>query len=240
LGGSETALAMRIGGSDEGAEQRMRFHRFGLELGMELAAEEPGMIGDFADLHVGSVGRLAGDTKSRGLQRFLVLAVEFEAVAVTLADLARSVSLPGEAAFGQDARPRAQTHGAAELVDTFQFAEFEDDAMRCGGIEFGGIGAIESSPVPGELDHQGLHTEADAEVGNLMFASETNGANHAFDAALAKAAGNQDAVVAFQLPLPIVSLPPLGFNPVDLKLQAVSQRAMDQRFFQALIGILVL
>ena len=63
--------------------------RLGLELGMELAAQVPGMVGELADLDVGAVGRLAGDAQAGGLQAVLVLAVEFVAVPVALADFAR-------------------------------------------------------------------------------------------------------------------------------------------------------
>ena len=52
------------GRADEGDEQRVRLQRLRLELGMELAAEEPGMVGDLADLDVRAVGRLAGDAQA--------------------------------------------------------------------------------------------------------------------------------------------------------------------------------
>ena len=48
-------VAMLVGGADERLEQRMRLHRLRFELGMELAAEKPGMVGDLADLDVRAV-----------------------------------------------------------------------------------------------------------------------------------------------------------------------------------------
>jgi hypothetical protein len=42
----------------ERPEQRMRFQGFRFELGMELAPQEPGMIGELANLDVDAVGSL--------------------------------------------------------------------------------------------------------------------------------------------------------------------------------------
>ena len=47
-------FAMLVGGADERSEQRMRLQRLRFELRMELAAQEPGMIRDLADLDVTS------------------------------------------------------------------------------------------------------------------------------------------------------------------------------------------
>ena len=48
----------------EGGEERMRLERLGLEFGVELAAEEPGMVGSFDDFDVIFVGRAAGDAQA--------------------------------------------------------------------------------------------------------------------------------------------------------------------------------
>ena len=50
-----------IAGGDEVAEEWVRLERLGLELGMELAAQEEGVAGDLDDLDVGGVGSCAGE-----------------------------------------------------------------------------------------------------------------------------------------------------------------------------------
>src|SRR5436305_1177322 len=87
FGSFQAAFAVFISCANEGPEQRMRLHRLGFELGMELAAQEPGMIGDFTDFDVGAVGSFTGDAQARGLERVLVFAVELKAVAMPFADL---------------------------------------------------------------------------------------------------------------------------------------------------------
>ena len=87
---------MLDGGTDEGGEERMRFERLGLEFRMELAAEEPWMIGSFDDLDVVFVGSAAGDAKAGAGENFLVVAIEFVAMPMTLADFELAVSAIGE------------------------------------------------------------------------------------------------------------------------------------------------
>src|ERR1017187_9088185 len=66
-----------VGGPDERRKQRMRMHRLGLELRVELAAPVPRMPRDFADLHVGLVRRLPRNPQPGRRQDLFVLAVEF-------------------------------------------------------------------------------------------------------------------------------------------------------------------
>ena len=86
LAGLASAMLQRR--ADESAEQRMRLERLGLELGMELAAQIPGMVRQLADLDVNAVGSFAGQPQAVLLQHGLVFAVEFVAMAVALADFA--------------------------------------------------------------------------------------------------------------------------------------------------------
>src|ERR1035437_5324234 len=93
-----------IGGADKRLEEGMRLHRLGLELGMELAAEIPRMIGDLADLDIGLVRRLARDAQPRGFQPVFVFPVELIAVPVALVDPARAIGAVRETVLGQPAR----------------------------------------------------------------------------------------------------------------------------------------
>src|SRR5690242_15587689 len=55
--------------SDKGLEQRMGLQRTRLELRMELAAKEPGMIANLDDFHVRAVRGFRGDFEPVGHQR---------------------------------------------------------------------------------------------------------------------------------------------------------------------------
>ena len=119
--------------------------------------------------------------------------------------------------------------------------------MRCcdGGIELAGVGVFEAADVAGELDAGGLHAEADAEVGDLLFAGVADGVQHAFDAALAEAAGDEDAVEAFKLGLVAAVVgsfrfEAFGFNPGDLELEVLRDCAVGEGFFEGLVAVFVL
>ena len=115
----------------------MRLQRLGFELGMELAAEIPGMAGQFADFDVNSVRSFTGEPQAVLLEHRFVFAIELVAMTVPFTDLARSIGRPGEAVLGQQAGVRAQAHGAAQLIDALQLTQFVDDAIGRGGIELG-------------------------------------------------------------------------------------------------------
>ena len=53
-------LTVRVGGSNERPEQRMRLKRLRLELRVELATEIPRMIRDLTDLDIRAVHALPG------------------------------------------------------------------------------------------------------------------------------------------------------------------------------------
>ena len=56
VGLGEAFGAVLIAGVNEAEEEWVRLQGLGLELGMELAAEEIGVVGQFDDLDVGPVG----------------------------------------------------------------------------------------------------------------------------------------------------------------------------------------
>src|SRR6185437_16301675 len=85
--------------ADECAEQLMRLHRFRFELRVELAAEEPGMIRDLADLDVGPIRRLAGESQAVLSKNLLVLTIELITVPVAFANRRNAVRLAREAAL---------------------------------------------------------------------------------------------------------------------------------------------
>ena len=113
--------------------------------------------------------------------------------------------------------------------------------IRCGArlVEFGGVGALEPADVAGELDRRPLHAVADAEVGDAVAAGELGGAHHAAGAAVAEAAGHQDAGRAFEQPAAGLGFERLGLDPLDVDLQPVRESAVVQRLVEALVGVLV-
>src|SRR5262249_5948370 len=143
----------------------MWLQRLRLELGVELAAEEVRMIRELNDLDVGAVRRAAGDPHAAADQHRFVLAVELVAMAMALADLERAVGLRGLAVGLELAGPRAQAHGAAQLVNAAQLAQLVNDAVRRRGVELAGVGVGQTADVASKLDARRLHAQADPEVG---------------------------------------------------------------------------
>src|SRR5450631_2525175 len=139
-------------------------------------------------------------------------------MAVPLANVARAVSFLRHAALRQVARPGPQPHGAPQIVDALQLAQLIDHAVRRARIEFGRIRRLQPANVARELDHHGLHAQANTEIGDLAFARIADRVQHAVYAALAEAARHQDAIVAIQLPFPPRPVHALVLDPDDVHL----------------------
>ena len=77
------------------------------------------------------------------------------------------------------------------------------------------VGVRQADHVAGELDDRALQAEADAEERHLPFAGKADGLDLAVDAAVAEAAGHQDAVAAAQHALGPFALDFLGFQLAD-------------------------
>ena len=131
-----TGAAIFEAGTDEGSEEGVRGERLGFEFGVKLAADEPGVIGHFNDFDVDAVGRATGDAEAGARQSGFVFTIEFVAVAVALGDFEGAVGFGCEGAGLEFAGPRAQAHRAAHFVHAEKLAQFVNDAIRGGWIEF--------------------------------------------------------------------------------------------------------
>src|SRR5207253_11433812 len=97
---------------------------------MKLATEEPRMIvsGQLNDLDKLLVARRPTENQPALLERFAKRRIEFITMPVPLADFFRTfIYFPSERTFSQQARPRAHTHCASELLHANQIAPFESD-----------------------------------------------------------------------------------------------------------------
>ena len=99
--------------------------------------------------------------------------------------------------------------------------------------------SADSGLVPSRLDASHLHTEADAEEGNLPFASEFHGCNLALAATLPESSRNEDSVQRLELgrDFGVGMLEEFGIEPLDRDLGAVGDAAVDQRLAEALVSV---
>ena len=185
---------MLVRRADERLEQRMRLERLGLEFRMELAADEIRMTGDFDDFDVRSVRRRAGDLQAAGNHRVFVLAVEFVAMAVALADFELAVYLVGEVRARSCKARRPGAWCRRVLPRRAVRAAYRSRGARSPD-------RTRWSPLPpirnvaGILDAGGLRAETDPEIGNFL-ARVMDGVQHSYDAAFPESSGNQHAIVS--------------------------------------------
>ena len=138
---------------DKGPEERVGDQGFGLELRMELATDEPGMIHYFHHFREAVVRGVSHDPHAIGSQRLLIFPVEFVTVAVALRDLGLTIGLNRPRVGIEDAGLGSQAHGADQIIDASQFPQLVDDTMGCGGIELGTMGLFQAASVAGKFNH---------------------------------------------------------------------------------------
>ena len=107
-----------------------------------------------------------------------------------------------------------------------------------GRAELGRVCILDAGERARRLDDGHLHAEADAEIRHLALAGEAGRPDLALGAALAEAAGHQDAVNALQKRRRILALEDLALDPVEVDLDLVGDAAVVQRLDERLVGVL--
>ncbi len=233
---------------DEGVEERMAVPRGGLELGVELHADEPRMhlarqLDDLGELFA---LRERGDDEARAAELVEVVHVRLVAVAVALGDNV-AVDLVRQRARGDVGALRAQAHGAAQVgglaarldgaVGILPLGDQRDHGVRRGGVELSAVGVLEARHMACVLDGGHLHAQADAQVGYLLLAGVARRADLAFHAARAEAAGHEDGVVPGQLLGRVGRADGLGIDVLDLHAHVVLHPRVAQRLVHRLVAV---
>ena len=202
-----------------------------LELRVELCTQMEVAAGQLHSLHQMTVRACAGNDQPGVLHLLPEVVVELIAVAVALPDLALAVALGHLGAGRHRAGVLAQTHGAA-LGDVALLVRHQgDDVVGTVRGELAGIGVLVAQHIAGKFNDHDLHTKADAKAGHMVLAGVLGGLDHALDAAVAKAAGHDDAVhvrKSFLAGSLIGQI--LAFHPADLHLTVVLKPGVVQAF----------
>ena len=123
----------------------------------------------------------------------------------------------------------SEPHGGAHVGDAALLGHQVDDRMRGESVELGGVGRAQAHQGASGLDDHHLHTEAQAQVRHAVHASVLHGVDHALDAALPEASGNDDTHCVGQVDFRAVSLDVLGWHPAQVDAAAVCQAGVGQR-----------
>src|SRR5258705_8968507 len=144
-------------------------------------------------------------------------------MAVAFRNLGRAaIDFRHPAAALQLSRIRAKPHGAAEITGfrallqlvAAQPFRHQADQRLLGRTELGGVRLLDADQIARGLDDRHLHAEADAEIRYVADTGELRRPDLAFRAALAEAAGHQDAVDVFEERRRVLVLEHLALDPV--------------------------
>ena len=213
---------------------------------MELAGDIPGVAGQLDDLHQRLVGAAPSHAEAGGLQPRHIGIVHLVAVPVPFADAAPAVDLMHQGAACQPALLLPHAHGAAQLrvaaallplaVLAHPFGDQADDRVGGLGVVLGGVGVRQPGQVAGHIHDAGMEAIADAQIGQRLLPGELGAHHLAFKAALAKAAGHQYGVGAFQEG-DALGLHRLGIDKLHLHPGAGVDAGVDEGLVQGLVGV---
>src|SRR5258707_2686424 len=156
---------------------------------------------------------------------------------VTLRNLGgAAIDLRHPAAPIEHRRVSPEAHGAAEIAGVRSLLElvaaqpFRHQADQWFGrrAELRRIRFLDADEIARRLDHRHLHPKADAEIGHVALAGELRLADLALRAALAEAAGHQNAVDVLEEGRGVLVLEHFALDPVEMDLDLVGDTAMRQ------------
>src|SRR5216683_240555 len=128
-------------------KQRVRFQRLRFEFRMKLAPDEEWMTGNLNHLDISAVWSRPRNAQTSSHHRLFILAVELVTMTVAFADLGLAVNLRGQSSRFDLARPRTETHRAAQLLNAAQLAQLVDHTMRSRRIKLARVGIGQTANV---------------------------------------------------------------------------------------------
>ena len=162
------------------------------------------MVRHFDDLDQLIIPGTARNAQTGSFNRFQQHVVDFVAVTMTLGDGRLAVKLAYQRIITQLALLRAQAHGAAQIallradfnvaIFVTPFGNQGHDRVFTVWHKFRRVGVFHTRYVTRELNQRNLHTQADAQIRNIVFTRIARGGDLAFNAAVAEAARDQDSV----------------------------------------------
>ena len=223
---------------DEAHEEGMRFEHGARIFGMVLHADIP-VVGRHLDSLDESVLRIeAYAAHACGLEVVAEVIVELIAMAMAFDNLVCAIRLSHLAATDEQAFISSKSHSAAHVGDVLLFFHDVNDIIGCVLIHLTAVGIREVEHVAGILYDHNLHAEADAECGDIVFATILGCKDFAFYASVAKAWADDDAIALRDLLTYILSRKVLAIDKGEGCAAILVGGSMGERFMDGYVCVL--
>ncbi len=143
-------------------------------------------------------------------------------------------------AGGQGALIAAEPHGRALVDDLLLLLHHVDDGVRGIRVELGAVRPLQLEHVAGKFDDRDLQSEAEAVIGNLVLPGEARGGDLALRAAVAEAAGHQNAIELLQHRQAAFFLQILGIDAHDVHAAIIGDAGVGHGLVHGFVGVLQL
>ena len=172
----------------------MGFIGAALELRMVLNTHMEGPVGQFHRLHQSAVWGKTAQCQTGCAKDIPVIVIELITVTVALVDQRLTIATLHGRSLGNHAGIAAQTQGAAFVNLIALTGHKVDDLMFSLRGKFTRVCICDTQYMTGVFDHGDLHSKADSEIGNVVFPRILRRQNHALNAAITEATGDDDTV----------------------------------------------
>ena len=216
----------------------MRLVGLRLELGVKLHREKPRVIFDFDDLDQIAARVDSADDQTAALKLSDIRVVHFKTMPMALADAGGLVGFRRQRAGRERALVAAEPHGRALVDHALLLLHHVDDGMRRVDVKLGGVRTFQFKHVAAVFDHRDLEAEAETIVRDFVFAGVFRRRDFALGAAVAEAAGNEDAVETFQDGETVFLFEVLGVDAHDVDARVVRDARVGDRFIDGFIRVL--
>src|SRR5664280_2728797 len=222
-------------------EQWAGLERLGREFGVKLDTDKERMILEFEGLDQVFLRINSSDAHAMFLEGCTVVIVGLETMAMAFGKRGCPIGLFHPAPRRDGVLVDTEPHGPAQLLYALLRRHEVDDKVLGIGLELLGVRVRNAKYVPCKLDAGNLHTQADAQVGQIVGTCVSRSQDHPFDATFSETARDQDAVILarVQQAHPLL-LDLFAVNQIDVQITPGRPCAMVKRFAEGQIGIIQL
>ena len=161
-------------------------------------------------------------------------------MAVALAHVGGLVGFGGVGTGGERALVAAEAHGGTLIDDVLLLLHDVDHRMRGVGVKLGGVGPLQLEDVAAVFDDRDLQPQAQAVIGNVVFAGVFGRRDFSLGAAVTEAARDQNAVEALEQGEAVFLFQVLGVDAHDVNPGVVGDAGVGDRLVDGFVGVLEL
>ena len=205
---------------------------------MKLYPDIPRVIADLDDFHKITIRVSTGNNQTTRLHLLPVRVVEFKTMPVSFRNFIFFIGKVGGGTLFERAGTSTKSHGGSLILYLFLIIHNVNYGIRCIRVKFFAVCFCQTQNISGEINHGNLHTQAQSEIGEIIFPGEFGSDYFSLRSTISKSTGNQNAMEISKVGIGAILL---DFFRIDMNhhdLTIVTNSTVYQGLVNREIGIL--